>query len=59
VEVVKYVRQTMADKRQLPVNPSELKWLPDEQFTQLQIPVRYSRETDIFLVHRARCMVKK
>ena len=39
VELVNYVGQTTADKRQLPVDPSELKFLPAEQFTQSEIPV--------------------
>ena len=39
VELINYVRQTMADERHLPVDPSELKFLPAEQFTQLEIPV--------------------
>ena len=54
VELINYVRQTMADERQLPVHPSELKFLPAEQFTQVKIPVPDFQETDIFQVHRAR-----
>ena len=49
----------MADKRQLPVDPSELKFLPAEQFTQLEILVPDIQETDIFHVHRARCTGRK
>ena len=59
VELVNYVRQTTADERQLPVDPSELKFLPAEQFTQLEIPVPDFQETDIFQVHRARCTGRK
>ena len=44
----------MADERQLPVDPSEVKFLPGEQFTQLEIPVPDFQETDIFQIHRAR-----
>ena len=59
VELINYVRQTMADERQLPVDPSEMKFLPAEQFTQLEIPVPDFQETDIFQVHRARCTGRK
>ena len=58
VELVNYVHQTMADQRQLPVDPSQLKFLPAEQFTQLDIPVPDFQETDIFQVHRLHCMRK-
>ena len=54
VELINYVRQTMADEQQLPVDPSELKFLPAERFTQLEIPVPDFQETDIFQIHRAR-----
>ena len=49
----------MADEPQLPVDPSELKFLPAQQFTQLEIPVPDFQETDIFLTHRARCTGRK
>ena len=55
VELINYVHKTMADERQRPVDPSELKFLPAEQFTQLEIPVQDFQETDIFQVHHARC----
>ena len=58
VELVNYVHQTMADKRQLPVDTSELKFLPAEQFTQHDIPVPDFQETDIFQVHHVHCMRK-
>ena len=53
VEFIYYVRQTMADEGQLPVDPRELKFLPAERFTLLEIPVPDFQETDIFQVHRA------
>ena len=59
VELVNYVSQTTADERQLPVDPCELKFLPAEQFTQLEIPVADFQDTVIFQVHRARCMGRK
>ena len=51
VELINYVRQTMADKRQLPLDPSELKFLPAAQFTKLEILVLHVQETDIFQIH--------
>ena len=59
VELINYLRQTMADERQLPVDTCEQKVLPAEQFTQLKIPVPDFQETDIFQVHRARCTGRK
>ena len=59
VELINYIRQTMADERQLPVDHSEQKFLPAEQFTQLEIPVPDFQETDIFQVHRVRCTGRK
>ena len=59
VEFINYVRQTMAEKRQLPVDPSKLKFLPAKVFTQLEIPVQSFQGTDIFQVHRACCTGKK
>ena len=59
VELINYVRQTMADEQQLPVDPSELKFLPAEQFTQLKIPLPDLQETDIFQIHCARCTGRK
>ena len=58
-ELVSYIRQALPDERQLPDDPSELKFLPAEQFTQLTILVPDFQETDIFLVHRARCTETK
>ena len=59
MELVNYVRQTMADEWQLAVNSSELKFLPAKQVIQLEIPVPDLQETDISQVHRARCMGRK
>ena len=59
VELINYVRQKIADEWQLPVDLSELKFLPAEQFTQLEIPIADFQETDIFQVHRARCTGRK
>ena len=59
VELINYVCQTIADERQLPVDPSEMKFLPAEQFTQPEIPVSDFQETNIFQVHRTRCTGSK
>jgi hypothetical protein len=59
VELVNYIRQATADERRPPVGPRELKFLPAEQFTQLEIPVPDFQETDSYQVHRARCTGKK
>jgi len=50
-----FTRQTAADDRQLPADPTELGLLPVEGFAQLQIPVADFQETDRFQIHRARC----
>ena len=54
VELVDYIRKTRADERQLPVDPSELKFLPAGQFTQLKISVPDFQQADIFQFHRTR-----
>ena len=58
-ELVNYVGRAVTDERQLPVDPSELKFSPAELFTQLEIPVADFQETNIFQVHRARRTGKK
>ena len=59
VELIGYLSQTMADERQLPVDPSERKFLPAEQFTQLEIPVPDFQGTNIFQIHRGCCTGRK
>ena len=59
VELINYVRQPMADEQQLPVDPSEPKFRPAEQFTELEIPVSEFQETDIFQVHCVGCTGRK
>ena len=54
-ELVSYIRQVVPDEWQLSEDPSEMKFPPAEQFTQLEIPVPDFQETDIFQVHHARC----
>ena len=59
LELINYVLQTTAYEGQLPVDPSELKFLPAEQFMQLEIPVPDLQDTDIFQVQRGRCTGRK
>ena len=59
VKLINYVRQTMADERQLPVDPSERKFPSAELFRLFEIPVPDFQETDIFQIHRARCTERK
>ena len=49
----------MPNKRQLPVDSSELKFLPAEQFTQPEIPFPDFQETNIFQIYRARYTGRK
>ena len=58
-QILRYIKQTMAEEPQLPTNPTELVFLPVERFTQLEIPVLDFQETDVFQIHRARCTGKK
>ena len=59
VELINYVRQSVANERQLPVDLSELKFHPAEHFTQLGIPVPDFQETDIFQIQRLRFTGRK
>jgi hypothetical protein len=54
-EILRFTRQTAADDRRLPADPTELGLLPVEGFAQLEIPVADFQETDRFQIHRARC----
>ena len=54
-EILRFTRQTAADDRWLPADPTELGLLPVEGFAQLEIPVADFQETDRFQIHRARC----
>jgi len=54
-EILRFTtRQTAADDRRLPADPTELGLLPVEGFAQLEIPVADVEETDRFQIHRAR-----
>jgi len=54
-EILRFIRQTTADDRRLPADPTELILLPVEGFAQLEIPVPDFQETDRFQILRARC----
>jgi len=53
--IQRFIRQTAADDRRLPVDPAELGLLPVEGFAQLEIPVPNFQETDRFQIHRVSC----
>ena len=54
-EMLRFVRQTIADDQQLPSDRTELGSLPVEQFTHIEIPVPDFQDTDVFQIYRARC----
>jgi len=55
LEIQRFTRQTAADDRQLPADPTELGLIPEEGFAQRAIPVADFQETDRFQIRRARC----
>jgi len=54
-EILHFTRQTAADDRRLPADPTELGLRPVEGFAQHEIPVANFQETDRFQIHRAHC----
>jgi len=54
-EILHFTRQTAADDRRLPADPTEPGLLLVERFAQLEIPVADFQETDRFQIHQARC----
>ena len=54
-EMLRFIRQTIADDQRLPSDCTELGSLPVEQFTYLEILVSDFQEADVFQIHRARC----
>jgi len=54
-EIQGFKRQTAADNRPLPADPTELGLLPEEGFAQLEITFANFQETDRFQIHRAHC----
>jgi len=58
-EILRFTRQTAADDRPLPADPTELGLLPVEGFAQLEILVADFPETNRFQIHWARCTETK
>jgi len=54
-EMLHFIKRTVADDLPLPTDPTELGFLPVEQFTHLEIPVTDFQETDVFQIHGVRC----
>ena len=54
-EILRFVRQTIADDQRQPSDSTELLSLPVEQFRHLEIPVPDFQDTDVFQIHRAHC----
>ena len=54
-EMLRFIRQTIADDQRLPSDRTELASLPVEQFTHLEILVSDFQEADLFQIHCARC----
>jgi len=52
-EILRFIRQTIADDQRLPSDRIELGSRPVEQFTQLEIPVSEFQEADVFQIHHA------
>ena len=57
--MLRFIRQTIADKQRLPSNRTELGSLPVEQLIHLEIPVLDFQEADVVQIHRARSIGTK
>jgi len=53
---IRYSRHNLPPECRLPEDPEILKSLPVELLTQLEIPVLAFQETEIYNIHRVRCM---
>ena len=53
-DMLRFVWQTIADNQGLPSDSTELRSLPLEQFTHLEITIPDFQDTDVFQIHRAR-----
>jgi len=53
-EMLRFIRQTIADDQRLHSDRTELGSLPVDQFTHLEIPVSDFQEADVFQIHSAR-----
>ena len=54
-EMLRFIRQTIADDQRLPSADTELGLFPLEQYTHLEIPVPDFQDTDGIQIHRAHC----
>ena len=54
-EMLRFIRQTIADDERLPSDRTELGSLPIEQFTHLENSVPDFQEADVFQIHCAGC----
>ena len=54
-QMLRFIRQTIADDQRLPSDRTELGSLPVELFTHLEIPVSDFHEADVFQIHRVHC----
>ena len=54
-DMLRFIRQTIADDQQLPSSHTEFGSLPVEQFTHLEIPVSDFQVADGFQIDRACC----
>jgi len=54
-DMLRFIKQSAADDTRLPTDPTELRLLPLERFTQVGIPVSDIKEAHVFQIHRARC----
>ena len=54
-EMLRFIKQTIADDQRLPSDRTELGSVPIEQFTHLEIPVSDLQEADVFQFHPALC----
>jgi len=58
-EILRFIKETAADDPQLPADSTVLGVLPEERFTQLEIPVSDFQEADVVQIHWARCTETK
>ena len=54
-EMLRFIKQTIADNQRLSSDRTELESLPVEQFTHFEIPVSDFQEADVSQIHCARC----
>ena len=55
-ELIRYSRHSLPTEHPLPEDPARLRSLPVELMTHLEVPVPAFQETEVYDIHRARCM---